>query len=77
MLCPWARHFIGIASVDSAVKCVPGGDNLEKGVQCYEFFGGIALKNHELLFFTPQFIIGFPIFSLENIVFVNVKETTF
>ena len=31
-------------SVDSAVKLVPGGDNLVKGVQCYEPFGGIALK---------------------------------
>ena len=46
MLCPWARHFICIASVDSAVKWVPGGDNLVKDVQCYELFGGIALKNH-------------------------------
>ena len=25
---------------------LPGGDNLVKGVQCYELFGGIALKNH-------------------------------
>ena len=49
MLCPWARHFIRIASVDSDVKWVPGGDNLVKGVQCYELFGGIALKNHDLL----------------------------
>ena len=46
MLYPWARHFICIASVDSAVKLVPGGDNLMKGVQCYELFKGIALKNH-------------------------------
>ena len=46
MLCPLARHFIRIASVDSAVKRVPCGDNLVKGVQCYELFGGIALKNH-------------------------------
>ena len=38
MLCPWARHFICIASFDSAVKLVPGGDNLVKGVQCYELF---------------------------------------
>ena len=28
-----------------------GGDNLEKGVQCYELFGGIALKNHTFSFF--------------------------
>ena len=46
MFSPWARDFIRIASVDSAVKWVPGGDNLVKGVQCYELFGGIALKNH-------------------------------
>ena len=26
------------------MKLVPGGDNLVKGVQCYELFGGIALK---------------------------------
>ena len=44
MLCPCARDIICIASVDSAVKCVQGGDNLVKGVQCYELFGGIALK---------------------------------
>ena len=48
MLCPWAKHFIRIASVDSAVKLVPGGDNLVKVVQCYELFRGIALKNHAL-----------------------------
>ena len=35
MLCPRARHFIRVASVDSAVNCVPGGDNLVMGVQCY------------------------------------------
>ena len=46
MLCPWARNFIRVATVDSAVKWVPGGDNLVKGVQCYELFRGIALKNH-------------------------------
>ena len=46
MFSPWARDFIRIASVDSAVKWVPGGDNLVKGVQCYELFGGIALKIH-------------------------------
>ena len=28
MFSPWARDFIRIASVDSAVKWVPGGDNL-------------------------------------------------
>ena len=49
MLCPRVRHFICIASVDSAVKCVPGGDNLVKGVKCYELCGGIALKNHYFL----------------------------
>ena len=30
----------------------PGGDNLVKGVQCYELFGGIALKNHTFSFFS-------------------------
>ena len=50
MLFPWASHFIRIASVDSAVKWVPGGDNLVKDVQCYELFGGIALKNHAFSF---------------------------
>ena len=35
-----------LASVDSAVKWAPGGDNLVKGVQCYELIGGIALENH-------------------------------
>ena len=51
MFSPWARDFIRIASVDSAVKWVPGGDNLVKGVQCYELFGGIALKIHTFSFF--------------------------
>ena len=31
MFSPWARDFIRIASVDLAVKWVPGGDNLVKG----------------------------------------------
>ena len=46
MLFPWAKNFISIASVDSSVKWEPGKDNLVMDVQCYEFFGGIALKNH-------------------------------
>ena len=50
MLFPWARHFIRIASVDWAVKWVPGGDNLVKDVQCYELFGGIALINRAFSF---------------------------
>ena len=50
MLCPWARRFIRIASVDSAVTWVPGGDNLVKVVQRYELFGGIAIKNHAFSF---------------------------
>ena len=50
MFFPSARDFIRIASVDSAVKRVPGGDNLVKGVQCYELFRGIALKNHAFSF---------------------------
>ena len=53
MLCPLARHFIRIASVDSAVKLVPGGDNLVKDVQCYELFEGIKLENHAFLFILP------------------------
>ena len=55
MLCPLARHFTCIASVDSAGKWVPGGDNLVKGVQRYELFGGIALENHALLLKTKRF----------------------
>ena len=51
MFFPWARNFIRIASVDSAVKWVSGGDNLVKGGQCYELVGGIALKNHAFSFF--------------------------
>ena len=51
MLCPWARRFIRIASVDTAVKWVPGWDNLVRDVQCNELFGGIALKNHAFFIF--------------------------
>ena len=29
-----------------------------KGVQCYELFGGIALKNHAFFFFHIQLSIG-------------------
>ena len=50
MLFPWARYFICIASVDSAEKWVPGGDNLVNDVQCYELFGGIALINNAFSF---------------------------
>ena len=50
MLFPWARDFIRIASVDTAVKWVPVGDNLVKDVQCYELFGGVAHKNHAFSF---------------------------
>ena len=32
------------------MKFVPGGDNLVKGVQRYELFGGIALKIHTFSF---------------------------
>ena len=32
------------------MKGVPGGDNLVKDAQCYELFGGIALKNHAFSF---------------------------
>ena len=62
MLCPRARHFICIASVDSSVKRVPGGDNLVNGVQCYELFRGIVFKNHAFfyiyLYLLHIYIIG-------------------
>ena len=54
MLCPWTRCFIRIASVDSAEKWVPGGDNLMKGVQCHELLEGIALKNHALYIYATE-----------------------
>ena len=63
MLCPWARHFIRIASVDSAVKWVPGGNNLLKGAQCYELFGGIALKDHTFFIYNI-FLTRFPLTNL-------------
>ena len=59
MLCPGARHFIHIVSVDSAVKRVPGLDTLVKDVQCYELFGRIALKK-------LRFIILVDLSSLSN-----------
>ena len=45
------------------VSCgvLPGGDNLVKGVQCYELFGGIALKNHTFSFFFHFFLRCFSI----------------
>ena len=74
MFSPGARDCIRIASVDSAVKLVPGGDNLVKGVQCYELFGGIALKIHTFSFFSSVFIELLPkghknhhIYNLEQI----------
>ena len=37
-------------------------DNLVKGVQCYELFGGIALKNHTFsFFFTDAGGLGFQV----------------
>ena len=47
-------HFICIASFHSAVKWVPGEDNLMMGVQCYELLGGIALINHAFLWYESQ-----------------------
>ena len=35
---------------DSDVKLVPGWDNLMKGAQCYEHFGGIVFKNHAFFY---------------------------
>ena len=37
MLFPWARYLICIASVDSAVKWVPVGDNLVKEFSVMSF----------------------------------------
>ena len=42
----YSHCFSGISS-----KCVSGGDNLAKGVHCYELFGGIVLKNHAYFYF--------------------------
>ena len=83
MFSPWARDFIRIASVDSAVKWVPGGDNLMKGVQCYELFGGIALKIHTFSFFhfsSNRFLISSfskPIFILSIYVFPTIFLISF
>ena len=32
MMCHRARHLIGIASVDTAVKCIPDGNTIVKGI---------------------------------------------
>ena len=69
VLCPWTRHFICITSVDSAVKCVPGRDNLVKGVLCYELFGGIALKNHAFFSSFNFLTITFSLFTSQIIPF--------
>ena len=71
MLCPWARGFIRIASVDSAVKWVPGGDNLMKDVQCYELFGGIALKNHSFSIF---FLFSNDLFEYNHLNAFDMKD---
>ena len=73
MFSPWARDFIRIASVDSAVKWVPGGDNLVKGVQCYELFGGIALKIHtfSFSFSSTATVTLVPAFALSRIDYCN------
>ena len=42
------------------MKLVSGWDNLVKGVQCYELFGGIALKNHaffRLIAFSIEYLL--------------------
>ena len=44
--CVLKHDTILIASVNSAVKLVPAGDNLMNGAQCYELFRGIAHTNH-------------------------------
>ena len=70
MLCPWSRHFFHIASVDSAVKWVPGGDILMKGVQYYELFGGIALKNHAC------FLLDLFTFNIQGVPYVFIYRKT-
>ena len=45
----WSEHCGSV--ITFSAPGVPGGDNLMKGVQCYELFGGIALKNHTFSFF--------------------------
>ena len=72
MLCPWARHFINIASVDSAVKWIPGGNNLVRDVQCYELFGGIALKNHVFLFLLKNETLIIIIFIICIIIIITI-----
>ena len=65
MFSPCVRDFIRIASVDSAVKLVPSGDNLVKGAQCYELFGGIAHKIHIFSFFIfIPFFVSLPPLSM-------------
>ena len=59
MLCPCAKTLF--ASVDSAVKLVPGGNNLVKGVQCYELIGGIALNNQAFCFLDSFDVRGFTV----------------
>ena len=40
-----------------------------KGVQCYELFGGIALKNHAFSFFSFIYI-----FRLVSIMFLHILD---
>ena len=47
------------------------GNNLVKGAQCYELFGGIALKNKAFLFIFVFYMILFMyvfIVPIENII---------
>ena len=48
---------------------IPGGDNLVKGVQCYELFGGIALKNHTFSYIVLAYLMLFA--ALTNAVCSN------
>ena len=41
-------------------------DNLVKGVQCYELFGGIALKIHSFSFF-----FHFQLSTVDTIIYFN------
>ena len=71
MFSPSARDFIHIASVDSAVKWVQGGDNLVKVVQCYELFVGIALKIHTFSFSSTATATLVSAFVLSRIDYCN------
>ena len=61
MSCPREIYLICNTSVDSAVKCIAGLDNLVNGVQYYELFGVKKLKNHA---FYAHLILLLPLFPV-------------